>query len=158
MRANSARLVHDLLEGRYVASLATYGADGSIHLTAMWYLYEDGFVLLATTAGSQKARNVAARPQVGLMIDSRGPGPMRGASTWGSADLLSGEIARRTNDRIWQRYLTGKGLADRRFTRLLEAAEPITIRVRPGRWISWDMGELFQGLLESREHTLPLEG
>jgi hypothetical protein len=33
---------HDLLRGRYVATLGTENADGTIHLTAVWYLFEDG--------------------------------------------------------------------------------------------------------------------
>ena len=33
---------NDLLRGRYVATLGTENADGTIHLTAVWYLFEDG--------------------------------------------------------------------------------------------------------------------
>ncbi len=31
-----------LVEGRRIASLGTLNEDGSVHLTAVWYLYEDG--------------------------------------------------------------------------------------------------------------------
>jgi hypothetical protein len=31
-----------LLEGRHIATFGTENADGSIHLTAVWYLFEGG--------------------------------------------------------------------------------------------------------------------
>lgn len=31
-----------LLDGRFIATLGTENADGTIQLTAVWYLFEDG--------------------------------------------------------------------------------------------------------------------
>ena len=39
---------HGLLSRRYIATLGTENADGSIHLTAVWYLFESGSLYVAT--------------------------------------------------------------------------------------------------------------
>jgi hypothetical protein len=61
----------DLLRGRYIATLGTESADGTIHLTAVWHLFEDGCLVVATSSRTQKARNAAARPKASLMVDAR---------------------------------------------------------------------------------------
>ena len=55
--------LQELLRGRYIATLATENQDGTIHLTAVWYLFESGGLYVATSSKTQKARNVAARPK-----------------------------------------------------------------------------------------------
>ena len=65
---------HDLLRGRYIATLGTENTDGTIHLTAVWYLFEDGYLFIATSSKSRKARNIAARVRASLMVDVRKPG------------------------------------------------------------------------------------
>ena len=35
-----------LLSGRHIASIATYQQDGSIHLTAIWFLYKNGYLFV----------------------------------------------------------------------------------------------------------------
>ena len=37
MAALTDPIVQELLSGRYVATLATENADGSIHMVAVWY-------------------------------------------------------------------------------------------------------------------------
>ena len=38
----------EFLQRRLIATLATEYADGSIHLTAVWYLYDNGLLYVAT--------------------------------------------------------------------------------------------------------------
>lgn len=42
----------EILNGRYIATLATHNQDGHIHLTAVWYLYKDGKPFVATNSNS----------------------------------------------------------------------------------------------------------
>ena len=46
--------LQELLQGRHIATLATEDADGSMHLTAVWYLFEDGALFVATSAKTRK--------------------------------------------------------------------------------------------------------
>jgi len=59
------------LKEAQVTVLTTLGPDGAPHSAPMWYLYEGGVFKMITGARSQKARNVARRPQVSLVMDRR---------------------------------------------------------------------------------------
>lgn len=89
-----------LLDGRRIAALATENDDGSIQLTAVWYLFADGHLYVAIFSRSRKARNVAARPKASLMVDTREGGADRGVTAMGRAELISGDEAHAINERI----------------------------------------------------------
>jgi PPOX class probable F420-dependent enzyme len=131
-----------LLQGRYIATLGTENSDGSIHLTAVWYLFEEGSLFVATSSKSRKARNVAARPKAALMVDVRKPGSERGVNAAGGAELISGERSREINRRIHSRYLSAAAIADPRVGPVFESFDDVTMRLTPVSWTSWDMGVL----------------
>jgi general stress protein 26 len=151
-------IVEELLAQRLIGCLVTENGDRSPHLTAVWYLHEDGVVYVGTSGRSRKARNAEARPRGGFMVDSRGGGPMRGAATAGQLELLRDDEARAVNERIWSRYLTPAGLADPAVAGALAASDDVTICLRAGRWSSWDTSADFAGALERPGIQLPLDG
>jgi nitroimidazol reductase NimA-like FMN-containing flavoprotein (pyridoxamine 5'-phosphate oxidase superfamily) len=59
----SDALVRELLDGRYIASLATTNPDGSIHVVAVWYHFDGSHINVATSSRSHKARNLQAQPK-----------------------------------------------------------------------------------------------
>jgi PPOX class probable F420-dependent enzyme len=150
------RTIIEFLQGRYIASLATHRADGSAHVTPIWYLFEDGAFYFPTGPHTVKARNVRARPQASVMVDSRGPGPLRAASTSGPATVLDADRARAFNERCWARYVTAAGRADPGVGGILERYDSVCIKVTPTRWIWSDMGAVFEGKLEDTALVLPL--
>ncbi|HZW95591.1 MAG TPA: pyridoxamine 5'-phosphate oxidase family protein [Candidatus Eremiobacteraceae bacterium] len=131
-----------LLQGRYIASLGTENADGTIHLTAVWYLFADGSLFIATSSKSRKARNIAARPKASLMVDARHPGAERGVNAAGRAELISGDQSREINRRIHSRYLSTAATADPHIGPVFESFDDVTIRLVPVSWTSWDMAVL----------------
>ena len=150
--------ISELLALRLIGCLATENEDGTQHLTAIWFLYEDGIVYVGTSGQSRKARNAAARPRGAFMVDSRGGGPMRGATTAGPLELLHGAEARAVNERIWARYLTPAGLADPATGGAIAATDDVTICLRAGRWREWATSADFDGALERPGIQLPLDG
>ena len=60
-----------VLEGRYYAMLATLNDGGSIHMTPVWYLFEDNCLFVSSSSMSRKVKNVTSRPEVSLMVDVR---------------------------------------------------------------------------------------
>jgi PPOX class probable F420-dependent enzyme len=133
---------HGLLRGRHIAAIATENSDGSIHLTAVWYLFEDGYLFVATSSKSRKARNIAARPKASLMVDLRQPGSERGVSAAGGAELISGEPSREINRRIHQRYMSAAAMSDPHVGPVFESFDDVTIRLAPVSWTAWDMAVL----------------
>src|SRR6202034_4245707 len=120
-----------ILLGRYVASLATENEHGTIHLTAVWYVFEDSQLFVATSSKTRKSRNVAARPKASMMFDIRKAGEERGVSAAGKADLISGERARVINRRIHSRYLSTEAMADPRIEPVFASFDDVTIRITP---------------------------
>lgn len=128
-------LVAQLLALRLIATLGTSNADGSPHLTPIWFLYEDGLLYLPTGSGSRKVRNVRSRPVVSVLIDQRQPACHRWASTTGTAEIVDGQEAATINARVRERYVSAAG--ELTYGKLIEAYDDVTLVITPGRWRSW---------------------
>jgi PPOX class probable F420-dependent enzyme len=134
--------LRELLRGRYIATLGTENVDGTIHLTAVWYLFEDGYLFVATSSKSRKARNIAARATASLMVDVRKPGAERGVNGSGKAELISGEQSGEINRRIHGRYMSATAMSDDHIAPVFASFDDVTIRITPGSWTVWDMAVL----------------
>jgi len=131
-----------MLQRRYIATLGTENPDGSLHLTAVWYLLEDAFLFVATSSRSRKARNIAARPKASLMVDVRQSGAERGVNAAGRAELISGDQSREINRRIHSRYLSAAAIADPHIGPVFESFDDVTIRIAQVSWTAWNMAVL----------------
>jgi PPOX class probable F420-dependent enzyme len=134
-------LVQELLHGRHIATLGTENADGSIHLTAVWFLFGGECLYVATSSRSRKARNVMAKPKASLMIDSRDPAASRGVTAMSTVEVLTGETSREWNLRIHRRYLSDAALADARVGPVFAAWDDVTLKLTPSAVFAWDMRE-----------------
>jgi len=162
MASLSDALVRQLLEGRYVASLATGNADGSIHMVAVWYWFDGTRIYVATSAGTRKARNLRSNSKVSIMIDARDPAASCGITITGTAEMLTGEASKNWNARIHGKYLSEAALADPRVGPVFAAWDDVTIQITPSGVIAWDMREAdrqaFGGAFASNPaYLLPLE-
>ena len=143
--------MREFLNGRYFATLATLNEDGSIHLTPVWYLFEDE-CFFVSTAADRKVRNILARPRASLVVDSR---RKQGSELWvsasGTAEIIRGERSKEIGAKILQRYLTKAGLEDSRVGPVFAAAGAVTIGLTPQSWRSWELksddDQFFGGLL-----------
>jgi nitroimidazol reductase NimA-like FMN-containing flavoprotein (pyridoxamine 5'-phosphate oxidase superfamily) len=131
--------LEEFLNGRHIA---TENADGSIHMTAVWYIFEAGKLYVATSSKTKKARNLAARRKASLMIDSRKPGKERGVTATGTAELISGRESQEINQRIHSRYLIEAALADPGIGPVFAGFDDVTVQLTPISWISWDMAAI----------------
>jgi|SRR5208283_2380975 len=155
-------LVRQLLDGRYVASLATENPDGSIHMVAVWYWFDGAHVLVATSSRSRKARNLQSHPRASLMIDSRDPAASCGITIAGTAQILTADLSRKSNAEIHRKYLSEAALADTRVGPVFAAWDDVTIQIAPASVIAWDMRQadrqFFGGSFERNPaYLLPLQ-
>ena len=153
--------LQEFLRGRHIATLGTENTDGTIHLTAVWYLFEHGSLFVATSSKSKKGRNVATRPKASLMVDARKLGTERGVTAAGRAEVISGDESREINQRIYSRYLSTAAISDPHVGPVFASFDDVTIRLSPVSWFSWDMGVLdvqaFGGRLGTPGYMLPLD-
>ena len=151
-----------LLQGRYIATLGTENADGTIHLTAVWYLFESGSLFIATSSKSRKARNVAARPNASLMVDVRLPGAERGVTAAGKVELITGDKSQEINRRVHSRYMSAQAMSDPHIGPVFASFDDVTLRLTPVSWRAWDMtvldAQAFGGRLGATPgYLLPLD-
>jgi hypothetical protein len=143
--------------------LATHNEDGSIHVTPVWYLFEDGRFYIGSPSSSRKARNVTARPNATLMVDIRQPGGEVWVYASGRIEILRGDESRESNSRILRRYLTEAAMSDSKVGPGFAAADDITLCLIPEAWRSWSAAaidkQFFGGVLSSdpEKWFLPIE-
>lgn len=155
-------LVRQLLEGRYIASLATQHPDGSVHMVAVWYWFDGARIYVATSSRSRKARNLQSTPKASVMIDSRDPAASCGITVTGTAQTLTGDASRQRNAEIHRKYMSAAALADPKVGPVFAGWDDVTIEITPASVIAWDMREadrqVFGGAFESHPgYLLPLE-
>jgi PPOX class probable F420-dependent enzyme len=138
-----------LLEERRIATLVTQSADGLPHVTAVWFLYEDGVIYIATGRNTGKVSNLKRDPRMAVCVESRESGREAGMSACGEAELLAGVAATSIAKRINGKYLTDDALAHPVIGPAFEQMSDVVIKLAPERWISWDMeavgSQLFEG-------------
>jgi PPOX class probable F420-dependent enzyme len=162
MASLSDPLVRQLLEGRYIASLATNNADGSIHMVAVWYWFDGTHIYVATSTRTRKARNLQSNPKVSLMIDSRDPAASHGINIAGTAQIITGDSSRTLNERVHAKYMSEGALGDPRVGPVFAGWDNMTIQITPTSVIAWDMREadkqVFGSAFEKNPgYLLPLE-
>jgi PPOX class probable F420-dependent enzyme len=143
--------MRDVLDHQLYAVFCTRNADGSTHAVPVIYHHADGYLYVATSSSTHKARNVAARPEVTVTVEDREN--VCWVSAVGRAELISGERSRAWNDRLYRRWMTDDGLAV--IGSILAEDEDVTIAVTPQRWLTWDMETGFYQPL--RDAGVPLD-
>ena len=151
----------EILAQRLIASLGTHNQDGSIHLTAIWYLFDGGCFYVSTSSRTRKARNVMARPKASLMVDIRKPASERGLVALCTLDVIAGGPSREINPRIHGRYMSKAALADPRAGGKMAALDDITLKLTPTGWYAWDLrvfdDAVFGGSMKTPGYLLPLD-
>jgi PPOX class probable F420-dependent enzyme len=86
-----------------VAVLATLSPSGRPQVTPIWFMYVEGHILINTSAGRQKLRNMRLHPAVALAIVDQET-PYRYVQIQGRVARFDTETAAEDIDRLSQRY------------------------------------------------------
>ena len=125
--------VEEFLQQANVAVLATVDGKGRAHAAPIWYLYEDGELIMSTGRGSQKHRNIEAHPDVTLVVDRREV-PYYAVMAQGRAEIgppLSEEL----RAKIAYRYLEEE--VGRAYLARTRDGNSVSIRLRPRKLIEF---------------------
>jgi PPOX class probable F420-dependent enzyme len=61
--------VEEFLKGKHIGEIATSMKDGSPHLTPIWYMLEDGKLIINTTTKRVKYHNIERDNRVCLLVE-----------------------------------------------------------------------------------------
>ena len=124
------------LDERRYAVLATHDPGGGIHLTPIWFLFEEDRFYFASSSGSRKVRNLGRTAAASVVVDARKPGRERWVSASGPVEILRGDAAEAINGRIRHRYLMPDALGGP-IEAALAASDDVTLRLKPAGWRAW---------------------
>jgi PPOX class probable F420-dependent enzyme len=117
-----------------VAVLASVDRRGRAHAAPVWYLYEDGDFIISTGRDSQKHRNLAANPEITVVVDRRTL-PYLALIIQGAAEV-GPPLSETDRLRLATRYL-GEEIG-RRYVERSVGEDAVTIRLRPRKIIEFN--------------------
>jgi PPOX class probable F420-dependent enzyme len=134
----------EFLALKHGACLATNRSDGWPHVTPIWYLWEDGRLLMTLGNSRRHLGNIRRDPHVTLCVDvdprlDGTPQAPRSVVCFGVAELIEDEReVREVTEKIEVRYL---GSAPPEFEEALWFEGRTVVSITPERWLAWDQGK-----------------
>jgi PPOX class probable F420-dependent enzyme len=126
----------EFLTDRVLATLATYGPDGTVRLSPVWCEWMDGGFNVVVADGDVKARHLKRDSRTSLVLYENEP-PYRGVEIRTRA-VLSVTGAAETERRLAHKYLA----ADKADSWLASANwSPLLVRLEPGELRVWDFSD-----------------
>ncbi len=123
-----------LLDERRLATLATIRKDGTVLLSPIWFIWEDGGFTLGVAAGDGKLKHIAREPRVTIVV-SEDEFPYRGYELRGLARVVDTPYGPEIR-RIATRYV-GAAAADF----YDDERGGTVLRVEPGDERGWDFSD-----------------
>ena len=123
--------VEKFLKGKYFGKLATTMKDGSPHVTPIWYMLEDGRILVNTTTSRVKYFNIKRDNRVCFLVDDGYPYVI----IFGKARMAKERDAKKDIETLAIRYTgsqAGRKAARERYWK----QERATIEITPDRVVS----------------------
>ena len=141
--ALSKEEIDERLGSTALARLATYRADGMIHLTPIWFDWDGKVFRLTLGAGRVHLKNLARDSRVSILVD-QDPRLEQGlaAGAWaimcrGTAELSrEDDLIRKTTHAVLEKAL-GAGDAEQ-YTEPIMAEGRTIVTITPQDWLTWD--------------------
>lgn len=133
--------VAEFLEESKKVQVATVNADGSPHLTTLFYVVRDGRIVFWTYGRSQKIKNLERDPRITCLVETGDDYfELRGVSIKGKAELVTDEAGiRAIGTRVASRMVDGADLGDiGRDEVERQVRKRVGVVVVPEKTASWD--------------------
>lgn len=132
--------VRAALEATLNATVGTLDAAGSVNLANVWFLFEGGKLYYETASTTAKARNVAERGVVTMLIAH----PEIDVRATGHGRVILGEEAQTINERLRAKYDASD--AQHAYFRTVDDC---TVEISVDQWRSWTNTTLRREIAES---------
>lgn len=135
--------VGEFLRQQRSSTLATYGADGQIHLVGMWYAVLDGQIWFETKKKAQKTVNLRRDPRASFLVEAGHTyDQLRGVAIEGTAEVIEDEsVVWDVCLNIFERYNAEYTDELKPFVEFM-AHNRAAVRLDPRRVRSWDHRKL----------------
>ena len=134
-RGLSVEQLGGLLDERRLAVMSTYRADGTVLLSPLWFIWEDGGFTIGMAAGDGKLKHLRRDPRVTIVVNED-EFPYRGFELRGVARLLDDTQYGPVIRRIARRYVGEEASA------FYDDERGGTVaRIEPGETRGWDFAD-----------------
>jgi PPOX class probable F420-dependent enzyme len=137
--------IAEFLATERVVNVASQGADGWPHLTALWFVMRDGEPWIYTYAKSQKVRNLERNPKATLLVEAGNEyQELRGVMLKTTAEISSDiDTVAPLAEEIFRKYQGNAQIDDTTRDALrAQAAKRAAIRFAVNETVSWDHAKL----------------
>jgi len=141
--------VEAFLHGSHSLQMATLNAEGSPHLTTVWFaldgqLNNGGTILFETYGKSQKIVNLLRDPRVAVLAEAGTTyDQLRGVSINGRAEVVAENPERTALMAVLvAHHFAGQSAEQVRATAAKMAEKRVVVRVTPEKTMSWDHRKL----------------
>jgi PPOX class probable F420-dependent enzyme len=132
----TAREVESVLAKRTSAAVGTLNPDGSVHLSYVIFLHDEGQIWFETSSVTRKATNLARDDRVSILVQgTAATGRHLMTSIEGMARLLTGDEAAAAKRRLRAKYIKPEALDD--LGRAWDRFDDVVVEVSPTRRRSW---------------------
>jgi nitroimidazol reductase NimA-like FMN-containing flavoprotein (pyridoxamine 5'-phosphate oxidase superfamily) len=123
------------LEETLFARLGTLNEDGTIHITPVYFRYDNGQIIIATQDISRKVKNIKHNNNVTVLVDVT-PWPFKGVLIYGTAELDCDDVIEKRVT-IFERDRPHEE-AQRYAQRLSNTWKCVIVRVTPTHIVTFD--------------------
>ena len=123
----------EFLKQANMGVLATIGPGSRSHAMPVWYIYEDGRIIVTAARGSQKHRNIERNGEATLLVDRREP-PYYAVMVQGKAEI-GPSPSQELRIRIASRYLGEE--RGRAYVSESTGGNSITIYLQPDKFVEY---------------------
>jgi len=124
------------LNEQKIAKICSLNRNGTIHATAVWFLYKNGLIITVTPAVTRKVRNIIRNNSVTVFVDD--PETARGVLIYGKAKL-DYEYSFRGATSLYEKYMPLQQAAKvaRKMSKTSKGGA-VMITIKPERIVSFD--------------------
>jgi PPOX class probable F420-dependent enzyme len=128
--------VISVLATRTSAAVGTLNPDGSVHLSYVIFLHDQGRIWFETSSVTRKARNLARDDRASILVQGTATsGRHLMTSIEGTARFLTGDEAAAMKRRLRAKYIKPEALDD--LGRAWDRFDDVVVEVSPTRTRSW---------------------
>jgi len=131
--------IESFLKEARTARFCSLNKDGTVHAAPVWFIYENGQIIIITPAASRKAKNVKRNGKVSVLIDIEQAAP-KGVLIYGKAQLRyshSRDEYLTEATRLYEKYMP-REKAELTAQGMYKITRGVEIIVKPERTVSFD--------------------
>jgi PPOX class probable F420-dependent enzyme len=133
--------LEEFLSKPILARIATVGKNSAPHIAPVWFMYENGALIISTGRDAAKIKNIKRNPAVAVCIDTTEGGfQSRGVILRGKAELVEKDTLEITK-KIYKKYLDN---LDNPMAKQLLQMPRTVIKLKPQKIFSWDYSKMMR--------------